>query len=167
MSVFLTKKYRWYRVVIFGLIFMFIPIIIDHSWQSYWRHFYQVSPISSFYKSVSFEVTDVCLTELTQVSTGKRFVYGTDTGWRADIVRELNRIDKNSYKVFDEPAEIFIEIKEDGLSHREITLPSVVREGDYQWEISINRLYLPMGVVRTDVPPLKSNVFKVKNCVAR
>lgn len=165
MRVLLTQEARWARVIVFGLLFMLLPVVIQQSWEPYWQHYYQTAPIEDFYVAFSLEAENVCYGEITQNLVAYRKVYHTDTGWAAEVVRELQRVDSEGkhVKVYDETASVFIENSEDGRAEREAVLP-VVPVGNYHWDVVIVRLYLPFGVVREAIPTLTSNTFAVEDC---
>lgn len=168
MTYLLTKEARWYRVAVFAVLFMLIPSLMQSSWDGYWKHYYRTQPISTFYEALAFEADNVCVGDNTQHVETVRLVKGTETGWAADIVRELYVIPDGTTvegrsKVFDESADIFIEVIPDGFNEREAALPELA-EGVYQWDIVIIRLYLPYDVVRIESPQLTSNLFAVEDC---
>lgn len=165
MKLLLTQEAKWFRVIFFGVLFMLIPTILETSWNSYWKHYYQTEPIETFYRGVSLEVENICFGDITQHFTSVRYVSGTDTGWAADVVRELQKVDKagNHVKLYDEKASVFIEKKENGRADREGVIP-VVPVGQYHWDITLVRLYLPYGVIRESAPVITSNNFSVEEC---
>lgn len=164
MVFLLKQEMRWYRAIIFAVLFMAIPSILESSWTAYQRYYYQSAPIETFYQAITIEVGNVCLGDTVQHIDSVRFVYKTETGWAAEIVRELYDVETDKrIKVYDEAASIFIEKIESGKSARDGAIP-VLSEGVYQWDITFVKLYLPYGVVRVDVPTLRSNAFTVLDC---
>jgi hypothetical protein len=165
MNYLISEKGKWWRVTIFALLFMLVPQIVETSWSAYLKHYYQTADISTFYQAVSLEAENICHGDTTQYLKSIRFVNGTETGWAADIVRELKEVYPTGAraKIFDESANVFIEAKEGGVSERKAAVP-LVDVGLYQWEITVVKLYLPYNIVRTDSPSLVSNTFAVKNC---
>ncbi len=156
MVFLLKQEMRWYRAIIFAVIFMAIPSILESSWTAYQRYYYQNAP--------TMEVGNVCLGDKVQHIDSVRFVYEMETGWSAEIIRELYKIyGTERKKVYDEAASIFIERIEDGKTARDAAIP-LLKEGIYQWDITFVKLYLPYGVIRVDVPTLRSNSFSVINC---
>lgn len=129
--------------------------------------YYRYADISNFYEAESgaFVVSDICVGDKTQHTQSVRYVYGTAYGWPASVNRELYSVDIEKAvltKVHEETAEPFIEIRDDGIVYREQAVPEGIIEGSYKWVIYIT-LNLN-GVERSDVPPLKSNIFEVKSC---
>lgn len=165
MTFLFTHEAKWYRVAFFAILFMVIPTILESAWTAYWRNFYQTAPISTFYEALAFEADNVCLGDTIQRVESTRYVRGTDSGWAADIIRELYKFNdtKTKAKVFEEQANVFIENVPDGRSAREAAIPPL-KIGVYQWEITIIRIYLPYNVVRVETPSLISNTFAVKDC---
>lgn len=165
MKRLLTPQAKWYRVLFFGVVFMVIPNLLQMTWDAYWKHYYQTADISNFYENVAVEASDVCFGDSKQHIESIRFVKGTDTGWPADIVRELYTVENNTVKskVFDQYATVFIENVPDGKVSREADLPPLP-VGIYKWEISLIKLYLPYGIIRVDSPRLLSNNFTVTEC---
>lgn len=164
MVFLLKQEMRWYRAIIFAVIFMAIPSILESSWTAYQRYYYQNAPIETFYKAITMEVGNVCVGDKIQQVDAVRFVYETETGWAAEIIRELYNVNTDKRKkVYDEAASIFIDKIEDGKTARDAAIP-LLKEGIYQWDITYVKLYLPYGVIRVDVPTLRSNSFSVINC---
>lgn len=160
-----TVEYKWIRVAFFAVLFILLPSVLDGAWHGYWRYHYQTADITDFYEAISLEVGNVCVGQKIQQSNSVRFVYGTDTGWQADIVRELQKLEnEKAIKVFEQSANVFIEKVPDGQVHREIALPEL-EKGLYRWDITVVKLYLPYGVERVITPTLKSNIFAVDDCV--
>ena len=159
------KEYKWLRVVLFAGLFMLLPTALDNGWNGYWRYYYQTANIEEFYEPVEMFAENICLGDLTQDVQSIRHVRGTETGWQADIVRELDRNDSNGLfkKVWEESANVFIEKVPDGKVNREAALPRL-QEGVYQWRITVVKLYLPYGVERVVSPSLTSNNFAVEKC---
>lgn len=165
MKFLLTQEGKWARVAFFAVLFMLVPTLLQSSWDAYWKHYYRTAPIENFYESISLEASNICVGDTTQHLESTRFVKGTESGWAADIVRELYVIGKNRVraKVFEESADVFIEVIPDGQNAREAAIPAL-STGVYQWEITIIRLYLPYDVVRVATPSLTSNTFSVEDC---
>lgn len=160
----LRDEYRWWRVAVFAVAFMLIPTILQSGWDAYWKNYYQTADISEFYQAVSMTAEDACIGELVHDVVSIRYVYGTETGWQADIVRELDKIENGvGHKVWEQDTSVFIERVPDGIVYRNATLPEL-DEGVYQWRIHIVRLYLPYGVERVSIPALVSNQFVVTLC---
>lgn len=135
MTFLLKAEAKWLRVVVFAMVFMAIPAILEQSYASYQRHYYETEPIETFYKAMSLEAENICYGDKVQVLKSVRYIHGTETGWAADIVRELNRIevgDKRS-KIHEESANVFIENVPDGIAVRDAAIP-VVDTGLYQME---------------------------------
>lgn len=166
MTSLLKAETKWFRVIVFAMVFMAIPAILEQSYASYQRHYYETQPIERFYKAVSLEAENVCVGTKVQNLKTVRYVYGTNTGWAVDIVRELYRIDplQERRKVYNESANIFVESVPSGIALREGAIP-VVPTGLYQWDIALIRLYLPYGVVRVSAPRISSNTFAVAECI--
>lgn len=165
MTFLFTKEAKWYRVAFFAVVFMVIPALLEQSFTSYWRHYYETAPISNFYEAMAFEAENICTGDITQDIKTVRFVNGTESGWAADIIRELYKVNdaKLKAKIYEENANVFIEKIPDGMSSREAAIPPL-KAGVYQWEVVIIRLYLPYGVVRVTSPSLISNTFSVTDC---
>lgn len=165
MKLLLTQEAKWFRVAFFGVLFMLIPTILQSGWDAYWKHYYRTEPVETFYKAMTLEAENICVGDKTQKLTSVRFVYGTETGWAADVVRELQRVESSGVhvKVYDEKASIFIQKEENGVVERETVFPDV-KVGQYHWDITLVRLYLPYGVIRESVPVLTSNIFSVEEC---
>ena len=164
MTYILTKKAKWYRVAVFGVLFMVMPTILQGAWTAYRTYHYQTADISSFYEGIELQSDNICYGDTTQPISSVRYVHGTATGWKVDIVRELFRVEKNvSAKVYEESATAFMEVLPDGKSYREAAIP-VQPAGLYRWEINLVRIYLPYGVERVDLTPLIGNGFAIEDC---
>lgn len=165
MTFLLKAEAKWARVIVFAMVFMAVPAILEQSYASYQRHYYESQPIEAFYEAFSLEAENICVGEKIQTLKSVRYVHGTETSWAADIVRELYKVEvgQDRSKVHEESANVFIENVPDGIATREAAIP-VVDAGLYQWDIALIRLYLPYGVVRVNVPSLNSNVFAVVEC---
>jgi len=164
MNFLLTREAKWYRVVFFGIVFMLIPAVLQSAWAAYRTHHYQTAPMSNFYEGIELVSDSICFGDTTQKIETVRNIYGTKTGWKSDVVRELFRDEKSiRIKVFEDEASVFLEKKEGGKVTRESALP-VQPVGLYHWEVNFVRLYLPYGVIRVDAQPLIGNGFAIEEC---
>lgn len=131
-------------------------------WSQGLNMYYAYAPIENFYQQELFHAEDVCIGDTTQIIHSKRFVYGTKDGYGGSLIREMYLLkDDTVIKILDENAMPFVEVRVDGLVTRQQNLPYLAL-GDYKWI-----LYLTLdihGVQRT-IPPIESNIFKVKECV--
>lgn len=166
MSFLFRPENKLYRIFAFAIVFMAIPLILEQSYASYQRHYYETEPIETFYKAVSLDADNICTGTKVQNLKSVRYVSGTETGWAIDIVRELYRIEElgERRKVHEESANVFVENIPSGIALREGAIP-LMEAGVYQWDIALIRLYLPYGVIRTDSPRLTSNTFAVADCI--
>lgn len=129
--------------------------------------YYRYADIENFYvaQEESFIVDDICLGDKTQLTQAVRYVYGTSYGWPSTVSRELYSVDIEKAvltKVHEETVEPFIEVRKDGVVYREQAIPDGLKEGSYKWVLYIT-LHIN-GIERSDVPPMKSNIFQVKVC---
>jgi len=126
--------------------------------------YYKLMPISTFYEHESFTADDACIGAKSHLVHAKRFVYGTDIGYGGEIIREMFLFkDGKEIKVLGEHSMPFVEVRNDGLVTRLQPLPTDLEEGEYQWV-----MYLTLvvhGVLRDDIAPIESNVFKIIPCV--
>ena len=130
MTFLFKAEAKWYRVIFFAMVFMALPIILEQSYASYQRHYYETAPLEDFYKAVSLEAENVCHGTKVQALKSVRHISGTDTGWAVDIVRYLYRLEPDNIrvKVHEESANIFVEKVPSGISLREGAIP-VVQQG--------------------------------------
>lgn len=123
----------------------------------------QYADISNFYENTEFFVENICVGDMTQNVLSTRFVYGTEIGYQATVVRELFLIERGlQTKILDERSTPFIEFTETGIVTRVQNLPPDLIVGDYQWVLKISLII--KDVVRDDVPLIKSNIFQVIDC---
>lgn len=147
------------NVAIAACILVLASFVIDFGKTTY----YTYADITNFYESVEFTVEDVCLGELDQHTQSLRYVRGTVIGYRAIVIRELGKVEDDTFvKIHEERVEPFIEYIPDGISYRVQKLPFELKEGSYQW-VLYPTIFIE-GVKRTDVPPIESNVFEVIQC---
>jgi hypothetical protein len=124
--------------------------------------YYTFSPIETFYEAGELTASDVCLGDTKQLLTSTRTVKNTSVGYPATVVRELSVLkDGTSIEIYKESVDVFIQAKDNGLvSRHQLLIPLEV--GEYRW--AIYPVIKTGTVVRNDVPPIISNVFKVYDC---
>lgn len=127
--------------------------------------YYQYAPIEKFLVTPEIAADDMCYGDLRHTWKGARFVY-VDPGLSADIIRELfiQTSDGSFAKISEDSANVFIESSMNGSASRIQMYERPLPTGKYKWQISYRALYLPHGVVRTDVPPTLTSVFNVERC---
>lgn len=153
-------------IINYGLNFIIVAtclLLTNFMWIISQGLYYKYAPISWFYESVLFQVDDVCVGDTTQNTTSVRLVKATDTGYPANVTRELYLVeDAILNKVFEERVQPFVEVRPDGAGSRVQQIPSFLPVGEYQWTLYIT-LFIH-GQQRTDIPPVTSNTFDVLNC---
>ena len=157
--------------LVFALFFMFIPAQGEKLYEAYQRQYYQNADIINFYENRGIIMADVCFQDTTQHVTTHRYANSTDTGWKAHAVKELFRNDGTTenpswvnLSAHSVETGFFIEVDKNGVSTRETAFP-LVDIGHYRWEITLDELYLPYGVIRYDVPTIITSSFFVKECI--
>ena len=154
-----TKNY------IYNVIFAFILLsTISLFWQTGLNAYYKYAPIETFYQAGLLLAEDVTTCSETQTLISERVVKNTDTGYPAEVIRELSLVTKNgTAEYFKESKNVFVQVDGNGGNTRVQQLPDFLVEGEYFWVIYIT-LYVN-GVERNDVPPLISNIFNVTACI--
>jgi len=147
-------------ILSFVLVFMALTVLSflhNQAQQTWWTY----ADISNFYQAQEVHVANVCVGDTTQKVNSIRFVYGTDTGYPAVVVKELFLVDAGRSRVASEVSTPFIEVDEDGMVKRIQRLPDDLISGDYLWV-----LYLTINIhgIERDVPPIESNLFTVRKC---
>lgn len=146
---------------------MLIPSMLSNSVEAYRKYRYESLPISAFYENLGVISSDVCVGDTEQFTFTERYARRTNNGWRAYTVKELFRHNEDGsidhLSKYNVSREIFVESEKNGISSRSVAMP-LLEAGEYHWEINITDLYLPLGVVRDDVPPIITNNFEVKEC---
>jgi hypothetical protein len=131
---------------------------ISHVKTLYYTH----ADVGNFYVRGDLIAEDVCVGNSSHLVMSDREVKGSEIGYSATLIRELVRVENDTFvKVYEESATPFIE-KREGAQARVQQLPASLPIGEYRWN-----LYLTIdvhGVDRPVIPPLTSNVFEVINC---
>lgn len=154
----------WFTNYILNTIIVLILLLLGNfvyvqGTEAYIRH----ADISNFYENKDFFVENICVGDTKQAVASTRFVYGTDTGYDATVIRELFLVERGlQTKILDEAATPFIEVAENGSVTRIQNIPSDLEVGAYQWVLRISLVI--KGIIRDDIPLVESNVFQIKNC---
>lgn len=145
MKVFIQKgTKRFVAGMLMAFLFVLFPSALNFVVNSVRVSYYSHLPIEDILSSVSIQFENLCLGENEQVWLGTRTV-GLKDGISANVTREL-------YKL--------IETQERG----QIQAKIYEETGEYVWQLKMNELRLPGGVIRTDLPIIRTNIFEVKDC---
>lgn len=147
-------------------LFFLIPTIFNFISESVQRTYYSSVPIEDLYQHGTLIAHDLCYGELEQLLVSDREVF-TSKGIKAEVTRELFRqhTDNVYAKVYEQDeVMVTLEQSEDGLTRRIQRFDTPLSVGQYYWQIRIDALYLPAGVIRSDVSLLRSNNFIVSEC---
>lgn len=159
--------------LIFGgfmaIAFLLVPTVFNYLSHTFQETYYQTSDLDNFFRTDSVVAEYMCTTETTQLIHSTRYV-GIENGISAEITRELFQEITNSTgavwaKIYEQ-RDVFVTIETEEVATRVQSYDKPLPQGKYYWQYKINKLYLPAGVVRTDTPLIKSNVFRVEDCVA-
>jgi len=152
-----------FNYIVNTIVILVLLIVGQAAFVSAKAAYYTHMPIDTFYKNLSFTAGDACVGDKYHLIHSVRQVNGTDIGYSGEVVREMFLYkDGKPVKLFEETASPFIEVRPDGMVTRLQSLPHGLGEGHYQWVIYLT-LFIH-GVPRTDVPPLESNLFTIRNC---
>jgi len=157
---------RFLSGAIMALVFFFVPTFFNFIFSSFQHSYYMSVSTDHFLRDVTFQIEDMCVGDSEQLWFSNRIV-GVESGISANITRELYKIltvneTRINSKIYEETRDIVIDPVTS--SSRIQRYPFELSVGEYVWQLKMNELRLPSGVVRTDMPILRTNIFTVSEC---
>lgn len=157
---------RFFTGALMAGLFLFVPSVFNFFFDATSRIYYEHAPVSAFlqHRGITFE--DMCYGDLDHLAVSTREVQ-SEYGYRANISRELYQLQSGGVfaKIYEQDGvDVIVEYTDEPAIYRVQSYDEPLEEGKYYWQIRINELEVQHGIIRYDIPALKSNVFEVLKC---